>query len=79
MLAFCLGCWSSALWREGFNFTAVHGSGTRPRSGFERCTRLVLFEWPFLRGHQHAGSSMADPLMIPCESSNLLRTSRKKL
>ena len=54
-------CWSSALWTEGFTFTAAHGSGTRPLSGLERCARLVLFEWPFLRGHQHEGASMADP------------------
>jgi hypothetical protein len=45
-------CWSSALWREGFTFTAAHGSGTRPLSGLERCACLVLFKWLFLR-HRH--------------------------
>ena len=57
-------CWSSALWTERFTFTAAHGSGTRPLSGLERCARLVLFEWPFLRGHQHEGASMADPQQV---------------
>jgi hypothetical protein len=39
---------------------AAHGSGTRPLSGFG-CASLVFFDWPFVRGHQHAGASMADP------------------
>jgi hypothetical protein len=40
---------------------AAHGSGTRPLSGFERCVRLVFFDWPFACGHQravHGGSQV---------------------
>ena len=54
------------------DFTAAHGSGKRPKIGLEPCAHLVLFEWPFLRGHQHAGASMADPQQVWWSILNVL-------